>query len=75
MINNINNIIKQEIKKGEEKIKIFENNFVKNNKNNCKIICNKKEYELMEYYDMTKYQNEKNILEIELLFLILQSLY
>jgi surface protein len=39
------------IKKGEDKVKIFGSNFVKNNINNCKIIYQNREYELKEYFE------------------------
>ena len=42
------------IKQKENKIKIFGSDFVKNNKNNCKIIYEDKEYELQEYFDIQK---------------------
>ena len=66
IFNNNENIIKYKIKNGDEKIKIFGNTFVKNNKDNCKIICDKKEYDLMEYFDITNYKGKNDILEIEL---------
>ena len=37
-------------KNKDKSIKIFGSEFVNNNKNMCKIICNNKEYELQEYY-------------------------
>ena len=36
-------------RKNKEKVGIFGDNFVKNNKKKCKIIYNEKEYELKEY--------------------------
>jgi surface protein len=39
------------INKGEDKVKIFGSNFVKNNINNCKIIYQNREYELKEYFE------------------------
>jgi surface protein len=60
------NIIKYKIKKGDTKVKIFGEHFVKTNRNNCRIICDKKEYNLMEYFDIENYNNDKNILELEL---------
>jgi len=62
--NSNKNIIKYTIKKNEEKIKIFGNIFVKNNKDKCKIIYEKKEYDLTEYFYISNYN--ENILEIEL---------
>ena len=61
-----NTIIKYEIKNVNRKVKIFGNIFVKNSLDKCKIICQKKEYNLMEYYDIKDYKKDKNILEIEL---------
>ena len=46
----------------ENKIKIFGKNFVKNNKDNCKIIINGKENELQEYVP----NNNKDFIEIKL---------
>ena len=63
---NNENTIKYEIKNGDKNVKIFGNTFVKNNKDKCRIIFNEKEYDLKEYFDITNYKNEKNILEIEL---------
>ena len=49
--------------RNEGKIKIFGENFVKNNKNKCKIIINGREYELEEEFII---KNEKTI-EIKLI--------
>ena len=49
----------------DNKIKIFGKDFVNNNKNNCKILCENKLYELIEYFDISNYNN-KDILEIKL---------
>ena len=43
-------IIIYNIKREENKINIFDFNFVKNNKNICKLIIDNKEYELTEKY-------------------------
>ena len=59
-------IIKYAIKIEKKKVKIFGKHFVNNNKDNCKIIYEKKEYNLMEYFDINDYKDNKNILEIEL---------
>ena len=64
--NKTKNIIKYKIKKGDKKVKIFGNKFVKNNINNCKIIYEKKEYDLMQYFDINDYKMDNNILKIEL---------
>jgi len=50
LIFNNKNIMKYKIVKGEESIKIFGNIFVKNNKDKCKIVFEKKEYDLSEYF-------------------------
>ena len=55
------NIKKRQRKKG--KIRIFGKNFVKNNKNKCKIIIDGKEYELIEEINI---KNEETI-EIKLI--------
>ena len=48
----------------EYTIKIFGNEFVENNKNNCKMIIENKEYELAKKFNFKNYN--KDILEIEL---------
>ena len=45
-------------------VKIFGSEFVKNNKNNCKIIYENKEYELREYINIK--DNKKEKIEIKL---------
>ena len=50
--------------KNDETVKIFGKRFVKNNKNICKIICEDKEYELIDTFE-TKNLNKEN-LEIKL---------
>ena len=65
IFNSNKNIIIYKIIEDEEKLKIFGNKFVKNNKNKCKIIYEKKEYDLTEYFDIDK-NNNSNVLEIEL---------
>ena len=68
-IDNINEEIKTDIENllGEEisKNKLFGEKFVRNNKNNCKIIINGKEKELVSFYDIEKLE-ENEILEIKL---------
>ena len=44
---------------GERNIRIFGSNFVKNNKNICKIIINNKEYKLSESYNVKNNNNNK----------------
>ena len=49
------------------KVRIFGEKFVKNNKQNCKIIYNNKEYELKEYInDIDKEYNNKDEIKIKL---------
>ena len=56
--------IEYDIKNSKE-IRLFGDNFVKNNKNKCKIIYNGKEYNLTEYFEIN---NPKIIiLEIKLI--------
>ena len=57
-------LIRYKIDKNKDKVKIFDNDFVENNKNLCKIIYEGKEYELQEEFN-TKDIN-KEILEIKL---------
>jgi DNA polymerase III epsilon subunit-like protein len=47
-------------------IKLFGNDFVKNNKNNCKLIIDGKEQELKEFYKFSLFGEKKSILEIKL---------
>ena len=66
MINNEINIIYNINKKQKKnKIRIFGKDFVKNNKDKCKIIIDEKESELMEEYNIKNYHNNK--LEIKLI--------
>jgi len=51
----------------DNQIKIFGKDFVKNNKNNCKILCENKIYELIEYFNISNYNNKNNELEIKVL--------
>ena len=57
-INDINIIYN--IKNKGEKVKLFGEGFVKNNKDICKILIENKEYELMEEYNIKNY-NEKEL--------------
>ena len=43
----------------ENRIKIFGNTFVNNNKNKCRIIFENKEYDLVEHFNLKKYSNKK----------------
>ena len=45
--------------------KLFGERFVRNNKNNCKIVINGKEKELVSFYDIERLE-ENEILEIKL---------
>ena len=79
--NEINNIIKKEnkiktkneilikylIKKNAQKINIFGEDFVKNNKDKCKYIYETKEYELTKEFDLTNFNKSNKILEIKLI--------
>ena len=47
-------------------IRIFSKQFVKNNKNNCKIIINGKEREICEYIDKNELKTKDNMLKIKL---------
>ena len=58
------NIIYNVDKYGENNINIFGSNFVKNNKNICKMIIDNKEHEISEKYNIKSYN--KNKLEIKL---------
>ena len=59
-------LIKYKINEGDKKIRIFSANFVLNNWDNCKIICDDKEYELTEYFDLENYKKNEKFLEIKL---------
>ena len=48
-------------------IKIFDKNFINNNKNNCKFILEDKTYELTEHLNLSNYKIDKDILEIKLI--------
>ena len=52
-------IIRYNIKENENKIKIFGKDFIKNNKNICKIIYEDKEYELQEYFEFKNIKKNK----------------
>ena len=53
-------------KVNDNKIKLFGNNFVKNNKNNCKLIIDGKEEELKEFYNLGLSSANRNTLEVKL---------
>ena len=48
----------------QNKIRIFGSNFVKNNKNICKMIIDNKKYNIKRIYNVKNYKN--NILKIKL---------
>ena len=55
------------IDKKDKKIKLFGKQFVENNKENCKILIEGKEYELMEYFNLKNCKEIKDKLEITLI--------
>ena len=61
-------IIRYKINKNEKEIKIFDfdNRFIKNNKDKCKIIYEEKEYEIKEKLDIDNNKIKNEILEIKL---------
>ena len=59
-------IINYKINEGDEKIRIFGDNFIKNNKDNYKIIINNREYELKTHLNIKDFEIKNNILEIKL---------
>ena len=67
-LNDINELIlyynSKDCKKGD-KIKLFGEEFVKNNKDKCKILFQKTEYDLVDYFKLPEINNAKTI-EIQL---------
>ena len=59
-------IIKYKINEGDKEIRIFSGNFVLNNWDNCKIICEDKEYPLTEKFNLENYKKGEKLLEIKL---------
>ena len=55
------------VDKGEDKIQIFDSDFVKNNKNNCYLLIDGQRYELCELFKLNDIQKIKNSLEIKLI--------
>ena len=51
----------------KNKVKIFDVDFVKNNKNNCYLIINGKQRELCDYLNMNEIKIENNQLKIKLI--------
>ena len=56
--------INKKNEENDDNIRIFGEEFVKNNKNKCKMIIDNKEYEISETYNIENYND--NILEIKL---------
>ena len=56
--------IKYKIPKNSDKIMIFGNEFIKNNKKKCEIYINGKYHEIMQNIDLSKCQIENDILEV-----------
>ena len=50
--------------KEENKIRIFGDKFIENNKNICKMIIDNKEYEITEEYNIENYKNNNNKIKI-----------
>ena len=64
---NLNEIhIKYEIKKEDNEIRIFGDEFIKNNYNICKIILNNKIFNLISHLNLKKMKNKKKFIEIKL---------
>ena len=59
-------IIIYKINKNDNSIKIFDSEFVNNNKKICKISCEGKEYDLHEKFNLKSFNKTKDILEIKL---------
>ena len=57
-------LIRYKINKNEKEIKIFGENFVKKNKDKCKIIYEEKEYEIKEKWNIDEDKIKNEILEI-----------
>ena len=49
-----------------KEVKLFNESFIKKNKNNCKLIINEKEQELKEKYNFGLFSSKKDILKIKL---------
>jgi surface protein len=59
-------IIRYKINENGEKIKLFDNEFIKKNEENCKIIINKREYRLIENFEVKKRKKDEDVLELVL---------
>ena len=54
----------------EENIKILDEDFIKKNRNKCKIVYKNKIYELKKYFeDIDKNYNHKNLIKFKLIFI------
>ena len=57
-------------KKIKDKVKILDEEFIKRNKNKCKIIYKNKIYELKEYFeDIDMIYNHKDLIKLKILFI------
>ena len=65
--NNNEMIIQYKINKKINKIRIFGDEFISKNINNCKIIYDNKYYELKELFDIKSIKDSKDIIEIKLI--------
>ena len=54
------------IDKNDKRIKLFGEKFIENNKNNCKIIIDNKEEEIIEYININEEMKKRDKLEIKL---------
>ena len=54
------------INNNDKKIKLFGKEFIENNRNNCKIIIDNKEQEIIQYIDINEKMEKKDKLEIKL---------
>ena len=52
--------------KNSSSIKLFDKDFIHNNKKNCKFIYEDKSYELTEYFNLSNYKIDKDNFEIKL---------
>ena len=47
------------------KIKLFDQDFIKNNKDKCKYIYENKEYELEAYFNLSNYNKDKIVIKLK----------
>ena len=64
LLKNNNHFIRYKINPKDSLIKLFDKNFVEKNKEKCKIIIDKNQMDLIEYFE---YKNNKEILEVDLI--------